>query len=153
MDFLCRQDGVKDPHEKDGGSFQVVARERQAITDLETRIVTLRRGIQSVNDTTVVSINGITRTIAEWLTWRRDVAPTHQAFLNKLRSGLSSVRQQVRAQGNNVIAAGGQAEKSTDWVININEQELAKEIELLEDTLGQLDGQLSLKNATVPIAA
>jgi hypothetical protein len=38
-------------------------------------------------------------------------------------------------------------------VININEQELAKEIELLEDTLGQLDGQLSLKNATVPIAA
>jgi hypothetical protein len=151
--FLARQDGIKDPLEKDGGSFQAITRERQAIGDLENRIVTLRRGIQAVNESTTVTINGISRSIADWLVWRRDVAPGHQQFLGKLRASLNSVREQARKQGAALITTGSVADKPTDIVVNINEQDLAAEIEKLEDTLGQLDGQLSLKNATVPIAA
>lgn len=151
--YLARQDGIKDPLEKDGGSFQAIARERQAIGDLETRIVLLRRGIQTANEATPVTINGVTRSVADWLVWRRDVAPGHQQFLGRLRQQLNVVRDQARKQGVGLLAAGTLAEKPTDIVVNINEQDLAAEIERLEDTLGQLDGQLSLKNATVPIAA
>ncbi len=39
----------------------------------------------------------------------------------------------------------------TDLLVNIDETALAREIEQFEDTFGQLDGQLSLKNATVTI--
>jgi hypothetical protein len=151
--FLARQDGIKDPLEKDGGSFQFIARERQAIGDLETRIVTIRRGIQRANDETQITINGVSRSIADWLVWRRDVAPGQQQFLGKLRASLNSVRDQARKQGVNMVSSGVIAEKPNDIVVNISEQELATEIEKLEDTLGQLDGQLSLKNATVAIAA
>lgn len=151
--FLARQDGIRDPLEKDGGSFEAIKRERQAITDLESRVVALRRGIQTANEATTVTINGVARSVADWLVWRRDVAPGHQQFLGRLRQSLNGVRDQARKQGAGMVVAGSQAEKPTDYVVNINEQELAAEIERLEDTLGQLDGQLSLKNATVAIAA
>lgn len=151
--FLARQDGIKDPLEKDGGSFQAIARERQAISDLENRVVALRRGVQTANETTPVTISGTTRTVADWLVWRRDVAPGYQQFLGSLRASLNGVRDQARKQGVGMVAATAQAEKPTDFIVNINEQDLAAEIERLEETLGQLDGQLSLKNATVAIAA
>lgn len=151
--YLARQDGIKDPLEKDGGSFSAIVRERQAIADLEKRIVTLRRGIQTANEATIVTINSVSLTIADWLVWRRDVAPGRKEFLDNLRATLNRVRGEARKQGANMVSAGAQAEKPTDFIVNINEQELAAEIEKLEDTLGQLDGQLSLKNATVQIAA
>lgn len=151
MGFLARQDGVKDPLEKDGGSVVVIARERQAIGDLEKRIIALRRGIQKANDSTSVTINGVTRSIADWLTWRRDVAPKAKDFTNKLRGSLTSIRENAKKQGIAVIQPGATASQPADFVINVDEAALAKEIETMEDTLGQLDGQLSLKNATVAI--
>lgn len=151
LSYLGRQDAVKDPLEKDGGSPQAIVRERQAVADLETRVVNLRRGIQRANDATIVSLEGIVMPISDWLAWRRDVAPGRKQFLGELRSRLTQVRDQTKRQGASVISAGGTAEKPTDVVINIDEQALAKDIEQLENILGQLDGQLSLKNATTPI--
>lgn len=156
--YLSRQEGLKDPLDKGGGSVKVIAAERQAIADLEARIVELRRGIQNANDVTDVAINGTTRTISDWLTWRREVAPGQSVFLGLLRNRLSLVREQARRQGASVISAVSQNvnvaadKKDVDIVVNISEKELADEIEALEETLGQLDGQLSLKNATTPIA-
>lgn len=151
--FLGRQDGVRDPLEKDGGSVEAIKRERQAIADLESRIVALRRGIQTANEMTTVTVNGATRSIADWLVWRRDVAPGQKKFLGSLRASLTSIRDQAKKQGVSIVSATAStaAEKPTDFIINISEQELADETEALEDTLGQLDGQLSLKNATIAI--
>lgn len=151
--FLARQDGVRDPLEKDGGSIKVIEKERQAVVDLENRIVALRGGIQSANDTTTVAINGETRTISEWLTWRRDVAPGRKAWLGQVRGQLNGIREQAKRQGSALVSANATTAdtKPTDIVVNVNERALAEESEKLEDTLGQLDGQLSLKNATVQI--
>jgi hypothetical protein len=149
--FLARQDGVRDPLEKDGGSADFIKRERQAIADLESRIVGLRRGIQRANDETKVTLGGQARSIADWLVWRRDVAPGERAFLANLRAGINNVRQQARQQGASVVPAGGEATRPQDVVINVSEQELATETEQLEEVLGALDGQLSLKNATTMI--
>jgi hypothetical protein len=152
--FLARQDGVRDPLEKEeGGSAGFVVRERQAIGDLEQRIIDLRRGIQRANDSTAVTINGTTRSISEWLTWRRDVLPGQRQFLNTVRNTLNNVRAQARQKGSTVVSATATtaAAQPEDWVVNIDEAALAAEIEALEDTVGTLDGQLSLKNATVTI--
>lgn len=153
--FLARQDGVRDPLEKDGGSAKVITEERQGIADLESRIIGLRRGIQRANDETAVTINGVTRTISEWLTWRRDVAPGQKAFLASIQGGLANVRNQAKQQGAAMISATAITAdtKPTDIVVNVDERAIGDEIEQLEDTLGQLDGQLSLKNATVLIDA
>lgn len=151
--FIARQDGIRDPLEKDGGSVEAIKRERQAVADLETRIVALRRGIQAANEATIVTINGTAHSIADWLVWRRDVAPGQKAFLLKLRQTLNGVRDNAKRQGVAVVSATAStaAERPQDFVVNISEQELADEAERLEDTLGQLDGQLSLKNATTAI--
>ena len=44
--FLTRQDGLKDPLEKDGGSVEFIKRERQAVKDLEQHHVNIRLAIQ-----------------------------------------------------------------------------------------------------------
>lgn len=151
--FLARQDGVRDPLEKDGGSAAVIIAERQSIGDLENRIISLRRGIQRANDENTVSINGTSRSISEWLTWRRDIAPGQKAWLAGIRASLNQVRENAKRQGAAIISATATTadSKPTDIVVNIDERRLADEIETIEETLGILDGQLSLKNATVMV--
>lgn len=148
---LARQEGAKDPLERDGGSTAVLMREKQSIADLHALVIDLRRGIQRANDETKVTINDQTRTISEWLIWRRDVAPKRKEFFAKVTNGLKGLRENAKRQGVNVIASVGASQSPTDIVVNISEGDLAAEIERFEDTLGQLDGQLSLKNATVMI--
>lgn len=151
LTFLFRQDGLRDPLEKDGGSVEVIKREQQSIADLERRVVTLRRGIQMANDATPLAINGVTLTIAEWLNWRRDVAPDSRSFLSSLRQKIDAMRVQAHRQGASMLSPGAQAERPSDIMVNISENDLAKDIERFETTLGELDGLLSLKNATVQI--
>lgn len=153
LQFIARQDGIRDPLEKEGGSVAFVAAERQAIADLGLRIVTLRGGIQKANETNVITIAGKTRTISDWLIWRRDVASGEGAFLSQLRQQLNSVRQQAQKAQSAVIPAGAVAASPADYIVNLDEQELARQIEAHEEILGQLDGQLSLKNATTQIVA
>jgi len=151
LTYIARADGFKDPLHGDGGSFEALRRERQAIDDLEQRLVALRRGIQKANDATMVTLEGIEMSIADWLVWRRDVLPTRKDYLNEIRQKLSATRDQAKRSGQNLVTQGQQAVTPSDVIININEQDLAKDIEMLVNIEGQLDGQLSLKNATTQI--
>jgi hypothetical protein len=153
LPYLLRQDGAKDPLEKelDGGSVEYIKRERQALDDLGMRIIALRQGIQKANDSNSIVLSGVSKTISEWLTWRREVAPGAQKFLNQIRGNLNSIREQAKRQGNQVVPAGTVAAERTDYLINVDEKELNRQIEEFEEILGSLDGQLSLKNATVQI--
>lgn len=149
MVYLSRQDGLRDPLAAHGGSAEFILKERQSIADLEARILALRNGIRHANDATTVVINGMSATISDWIVWRRDVAPGLQQFLVTVRSKLNQVRENAKRQGFGLAPPGSQPEKPTDYVINVDEGAYLAEAEKLEDTLGQLDGQLSLKNATV----
>jgi len=57
----------------------------------------------------------------------------------------------VQREGNAFVSASAATAetKPNDVVVNIDERALGSELESIEDILGQLDGQLSLKNATV----
>lgn len=153
--YLARSEGLKDPLEKDGGSAKGIAEARQAIGDLESRVVELRRLIQSANEKTTITVEGETRSIADWLIWRREVAPGTQRFLNSLSTTINSMRSQAQSRGFNMVginAVNTTDLKPTDVLVMIDEKKLADDVEKLQTILGSLDGQLSLKNATVMVA-
>lgn len=149
LNYLYRQSSVRDPHEKDGGSPVLIAREKQAIADLQDRLINIRSVIQKANAENTITIENQTKTIVDWLTWRREIAPKEQDFLRNLMQRINSMRQQAMKQG--VSVTEKDAGFSSDYVVNINERELSEKIESLENILGILDGQLSLKNATIKI--
>lgn len=146
-EHLMRPGVMVDPLLKDGGTPAAIAKEIQGIADLEKRIVAIRVGIQKSNQETVIAVDGDARTIAEWLTWRKEVAPKRQSFLQSMRSAVAANRKnwQVKA------AAGEQAYIGSPLEVHVDEIALAKDAERMETILGTLDGLLSLKNATVLI--
>lgn len=148
--YLMRPRQMMDPHEKDGGSPTILIRERQSLFDLLERRVRIRTAITKANSTETITVNGKTRTIAEWLTWRRDVAPLVGKQLAELAQGIQQVRAQLRAKGV-ALTASGEGQGDNDVLVNINEKELSESIENHETTLGTLDGQFSLKNATIVV--
>lgn len=148
---LARQEFRKDPLLKDGGQEAAILRERQAIGDLEERLVKIRRAIARANETVDITVEGLTRSMADWLRWRREIAPGRQQFLSSMQSQLAGVRQQAARQGVEVVSMGGSAQRENDVLVNINEGQLASDVEKMEQVLGTLDGLLSLKNAIVTI--
>lgn len=150
FNFLFRQNNQRDPHEKDGGSASLIAKERQSINDLLERKISIRNSINVANAENSITIKDQSRTISEWLVWKRDVAPTLKAVLNETAARLQSMRQDVSRKGL-TVTQNAPAEVTLDVIVNVNEAELAKQIENLEETLSTLDGQFSLKNATIKI--
>jgi hypothetical protein len=147
--FLYRQSAVRDPHEKDGGSSELISREFQGVYDLQSRLVKIRSAIQSANQENTITIGEDSRSITDWLTWRREIAPKMQGFYREISAKLNAMRQDANRKG--VGVSDKDAGFSPDFVVNLNERELADKIENLEIILGTLDGQLSLKNATITI--
>jgi len=152
---LARDSRLKDPFED---SVKYVASERQAITDLESRIVAIRTAIQKSNLETKTTVNDKTMSVGEWLTFRREVAPGRQAFLGQLNQGIKQMRDKVTRDGGRVTSGVAsataivEANKPTiEIVLHLDEKALLEEQELLEKTLGDLDGKLSLLNATTVI--
>ena len=149
MRYFSRDSRLRDPLEVDGGSKEFVRRERQSIADLEERIVRIRSAIQEVNLHTPLTIGHRTNTVSQWLNWRREVSARHKGFLNQMAQALTAVRQNALRQGMQVTDKENYA--PGDVLVMVNEQELAREIEELENVLGSLDGKLSLLNATTLI--
>ncbi|MHA2280036.1 MAG: hypothetical protein ACXAC5_04060 [Promethearchaeota archaeon] len=142
-----RDDKLKDPLVKDGGSEKVLGEERQSIRDLEARVVRLRSAINRSNQETSLTIGGDTRTISDWLIWKREVMPTYQRFLVQMNTRIQNERESLIYSKRNSVGE----ENDADLVVNLDEKALGSEAENLEEILGGLDGQLSLLNATVMV--
>jgi len=151
--YLSRPDGLKDPLEKSGGSVNMIKSELQGIADLGTRHLKIRMAIQRSNQETQITILDKSRSVAEWLTWRKEIAPGLQRQNQELRMGILQARQMATKTGGTLVSATvvNADTKPTDIIVNVDEGLLNKEAEVMEEILGTLDGQLSLKNATVTI--
>lgn len=145
--YLARDARMKDPFEREGGSVEFIRRERQGISDLEGRIISIRTAIQAVNLSTSLAVQGETKTLAEWLTWRREIAPGRGHFLASIANGIKQMREKVTRDGKTVSAT----EDGADVVVMLSEKDLHAEVERHELILGELDGKLSLLNATTTI--
>lgn len=147
---IGRAAATTDPLADAGGSVKRVAEERQAVADLWKRGVDIRRAIADANAATSVTVLGTTMSIAEWLIWRREVAPKQQEFLRQLAQGIQAARNEAKKRDAKVTDDPTGAARM-DVLVHLSENDLAKDTEALEEALGTLDGLLSLKNATVTI--
>lgn len=125
---------------------------------MESRIVAIRTAIQKSNLETKATVTDKTLSVAEWLTFRREVATGRQTFLNQLNVGIKQMRDKVTRDGGRVTSGIASAtaiveasKPSVEIIIHLDEKALLEEQELLEKTLGDLDGKLSLLNATTVI--
>ena len=148
--YLGRFAMNRDPLEKDGGSVAAVASALQAIRDLMERTVSIRRAIQHANEKNVIVVEGQSRSIADWLVWRREVAPQQKALYQMLQGGIANARNEAKKRDSRIVE-GDSGAANLDVIISVSESQLANDIENLETILGTLDGQLSLKNATITI--
>src|SRR5690348_13210593 len=112
--FLWRPDMARDPLVKEGGSVEYITRERQAIKDLQERHVRIRMAIQQANQHTDVTVNGVTRTLADWLTWRKEISSSETTFLTDVRTVLERARREVQQRGGKAVAAGSDAAAPVD---------------------------------------
>lgn len=151
--YIARAEAVRDPLEKEGGSPARIASGLQSIADLEANYINLRRKIAAANDATEITVAGYTRSITDWLIWRREIAPARRSWLQQVRNTINQLRINAQKQGNAVFAASAVVDntKHGDIVVNISETDLDSQIVNMEEILGTLDGQLSLKNATTEI--
>jgi hypothetical protein len=148
--YVLRQEMVKDPLEKDGGSNKALNAALQSIGDLQERLIRIRAAIQRSNLATTLTVGDKARSITDWLTWRKEVAPGEQKMLMQIRTSIEQNRQQMRTKGISVGAVSVET-KPTDVIVNLDEGQLARSAEALEETLGTLDGKLSLMNATTTV--
>jgi hypothetical protein len=146
-DYLFRDAAVRDPLARDGGTAEVLAREYRSIQALLGRKVRIRRVVQSANEQATITHGDTTRSIADWLVWKREVVSDRSRFLVQLRNRI----EQARREAPRHRPAAAEKSSGSDLVVNLNEQELSSELELLEELQGYLAGQLALKNATVVV--
>lgn len=158
LPYIVRDSKLLDPFAKDGGSLKFIESERQAINDLEKRIIAIRTAIQQANLKETLKVEEKTMTVAEWLTWRREVSQQQQLFLRTLAMSLAQTRDAIQKRGGKTVfaAAVATAEASSpsdppQVIVNVDEKQLLEEQERLEKITGDLDGKLSLFNATQTI--
>jgi hypothetical protein len=140
---IARPRQVVDPLEGEGGSEKAVKESLQSLGDLAERITELRTGIHKANLKTRLTVNGHTRTIQEWLAWRKETAPLVRLVYQGLVRGIEQLRTQF-VRDNPTLEKG-------DIITTYPEKEMADKLEDIETTLGELDGALSLANATTDI--
>jgi hypothetical protein len=142
----CAYDSrLKDPMDKAGGSEEFWKRETQAIADLQGRYITIRTSIQRANSSTTLTIRGVTRSIAGWLIWKRDIAPSQLMFMRTVGNSVRSQRDDLRRRSRQ------ESETAPDLAVSFNESEFLAQTEEVEALLADLDGQLSLFNARTEI--
>jgi hypothetical protein len=92
------------------------------------------------------------------LTWRREIAKGQQAFLQMIAQSIQITRQKIQDKGGKIVAAAAasasvnlEPNAPVEVVVTVDEMANLKEIEHMETVLGELDGKLSLFNATTVI--
>lgn len=144
---LVRIEGTKDPL---GDGRLEIAKEVQSINDLYTRIVMIREAIAKANLQNTIAINGQTMTINSWLAFKREAGPHLTTFYKELYKNINInqqnnvVRPQVTKDDNGNV-------KLVNYIYNYDLKAANDNAVSYQDIMDKLDGQLSLKNATVTI--
>lgn len=148
---LVRFEHIPDPFEKEGGSRSYVAKEIQSVGDLLKRHTKIRTAIAKANIESQVTINNETKSIYEWLAWKREISERETSFYRDIYAKTKSAVDQLaaRPQFFNDQQTGQPA--FAKQIVNIDYGTSLGKSEELSDTAAKLDGILSLKNATLTI--
>jgi hypothetical protein len=152
--MLIRAEHIPDTYEKEGGSRAYIDREVQSINDLCLRLISIRAGINRANlkETITISENGhaISQSIHDWLIWKREIINDdlnfYKTVTHAVKMHLDSVSKQPQVYKDD--AGNIHLVKS---MINIDYPAWQAAHARASAILEKLDGQLSLKNATILI--
>lgn len=147
---LVRVAHVQDPYEKHGGSVEQYAKSTQSSNDLRRRLVDIRSKISKANIENQITINDQTMSIFDWLTWKREIYPE---LLKASQDQIGTLRESLAKEANRpeVWKDENGNTQLVKYVRNADLKLLEDKQNRLVDTYGKLDGQLSLRNATITI--
>lgn len=151
LKYAVRQGSTIDPLDDEGGSHTVVPRKMQSVRDLFDRKVKIRTAINAVNAETPLTVGSITKTIAEWIIWRREAFSLEMQTYRQLQEKVLDARRQCIQAGISLLEDGKQPAKVQEASCFISESSIQSRIDELVEIESTLDGKLSLVNATTLI--
>lgn len=139
---------VKDKIETEGGSRAFVISEVQSINDLIKRHVSIRGAVAKANIENSITISGKTDTIHNWLTYRRDFAQKQIDFKTNIHRTVKNEVDKIVKQPQVYKDDAGMTHL-LEIESNVDFAAFMKSAEEEQEVFDRLDGQLSLKNATI----
>lgn len=133
--YLAIPENMKDPL---GDSKKEIEAELQSINDLLKEKVKIRKLIIQSNLETDLTINGKTMPVQGWLIWRRDILPVLKEFYVSVLNRADAVRNNKRPDDK--------------YIINVDELKINNDLTEIISLDEELDGMLSLNNATKMIS-
>lgn len=146
---LVKYEHVPDPYQSQGGSEKMIAEEVQSIRDLQSKLVRIRGAISQANINNKISIGGRERSISDWLTWKREISKKEVQFAFNVYTNIKNALDRQSKQPQVYKPEGKDQPELAKLKVNTDFSYWIKEHEELNDLIENLDGQLSLKNATI----
>lgn len=141
---------LKDPYASEGGIAKKITSELQSLKDLQTRLEKIRAKISEANLHETLTVGETTKTVMEWLAWKREISASQTQFVNFM---LSSIKSELDRYGKTPQVFKDDAGNNhlAEITPNIDIPAWQREQENLMTINEVLDGKLSLKNATMMI--
>ncbi len=149
--ILVRPSHVPDMYINHGGAPEMAKRTQQAVSDLRQRLVRIRSQISKANIENQITINGESKSIFDWLSWKREIYP---GLEKSLKTQIEDLRSYQKRQADRPEVWKDQEGKTqlVQFCYNVDLKTLEDQYSSLVDIFGKLDGQLSLRNATITIS-
>lgn len=152
LGILVTAKHIKDPLESVGGAIAFIKSENQAIDDLNSRYIKLKGAIAKANIDNAITINGFTKNIHDWLIWKRDIAKLDISFYENVYKDVKQRMDQFAKQPS-IYKDEKDVTHLIEPLSNVDQGWYLKKAEELTEVFEKLDGQLSLKNATIVVEA
>ena len=143
-----------DPLAKSGGSSKYIQEQLDSLAGLTDYLVKLREAIAASNMVTHFTIKGVTKTVQQWLEWKREAGPKKLDALHAILSKIQESRDEMsRRQAMSGLRSVSQtaAALPEGLTVNLDESALLKDIQELEELLAVIDGQLNQINSMTRI--
>lgn len=147
---LIKAKHIKDQLESQGGAKAFVKAEIQSTQDLNSRLLRLKGAIAKANIETLITVNSRTDSIHNWLNWKRDIAQGDIKFNGQVYQSVKSHFDHLQKSPQVFKDEEGKTQL-VEYESNVDYGDFLKTQEGLQDTFDKLDGQLSLKNATIVV--
>jgi hypothetical protein len=151
LSYGIRQGSTIDPLDLEGGSHKVVPAKLDSLRDLLERKLAIRSAINAKNSMVNITIAKQTRTVADWIVWRREAFKIELESWQALQRKVLDARQQCLTKGMSLKEDGTQPSKVNEVGCFITEGTISSRINQLNEIESTLDGKLSVVNATTTI--
>lgn len=144
---------VVDPLAKAGTTSEAaIASTLQAIAALFNRRIAIRMAIQQSNLENKLTVEGRRMQVAEWLIWKREVAPSEGQFLTGILQSMDKIRKDAMGGTVQNRSTGQQQMMGpTELHFAIDEPAIRQAEAVHQQTFSRLDALLSVHNSRTTV--